>query len=264
MDIKKKRGSTVLLPVLLIFILFAGGCAAQSLTDTFGISVLEGGHDEAACVSSDRYAHHTLTEDQQRVYDEMLDAIMNMKESVRLSTSDRSDVRRCYNAICADYGEIFWVDHWAYREITLFGSPVALSFDVTYAYSPEEVAAYRAQMQPVIDEYLEQLGACGSDYEKTEVLYNKLINDVAPYVAIGRILTKIVNGVRKYKVEYLCKVKFKEPDFDETTKGESVEFKTNSIEGVVLTTPTGDWSQSKTLDTYAEAETYLNGLLTSA
>lgn len=179
MDIKKKRGPTVLLPVLLIFILFAGGCAAQSLTDTFGISVLEGGHDEAACVSSDRYAHHTLTEDQQRVYDEMLDAIMNMKESVRLSTSDRSDVRRCYNAICADYGEIFWVDHCAYREITLFGSPVALSFDVTYAYSPEEVAAYRAQMQPVIDEYLEQLGACGNDYEKTEVLYNKLINDVA-------------------------------------------------------------------------------------
>ena len=89
-------------------------------------------------------------------------------------------------------------------------------------------------------------------------------NDVAPYVAIGRILTKVVSGVRKYKVEFLHKVKFKEPDADETTKGESLEFKTNSIEGTVMALANGDWSKTKTFATYAEAETYLNGLLTAS
>lgn len=95
-----------------------------------------------------------------------------------------------------------------------------------------------------------------------EVVYNA--NDVAPYVAVGRILTKVVNGERKYKVEFLCKVKFKEPDADESTKGESVEFKTNSIEGTVVTLANGDWQRTKTFATYTEAETYLNGLLTAS
>lgn len=89
------------------------------------------------------------------------------------------------------------------------------------------------------------------------------VDDVAPYVAIGRILTKVVSGVRAYKVEFLCKVKFKEPDADETTKGESLEFKTNSIEGTVMALADGTWSMAKTFTTYAEAETYLNGLLTA-
>ena len=58
--------------------------------------------------------------------------------------------------------------------------------------------------------------------------------DVAPYIAFGRILTKIVGGVYKYKVEYLSKVKFKDTMPDEATKGESIEFTTVSIEGSVM------------------------------
>lgn len=87
--------------------------------------------------------------------------------------------------------------------------------------------------------------------------------DIAPFVAIGRILTKIVNSKYKYKVEYLSKVKFKEPSNDETTKGESVEFGTTTIEGTVQQLADGTWSHAKTFDTYAEAEEYLNGLLTA-
>lgn len=86
--------------------------------------------------------------------------------------------------------------------------------------------------------------------------------DVAPYIAFGRILTKIVGGVYKYKVEYLSKVKFKDTMPDETTKGESIEFTTVSIEGSVMRKTDGEWSKSKTFLTYKEASEYLDSLLT--
>ncbi len=88
--------------------------------------------------------------------------------------------------------------------------------------------------------------------------------DVAPYIAFGRILTKMVGGKYKYKVEYLSKVKFKDTMPDETTKGESIEFTTVSIEGSVMKKANGEWSKSRTFDTYEEASTYLDKLLTKA
>lgn len=88
-------------------------------------------------------------------------------------------------------------------------------------------------------------------------------DDVAPYVAIGRILTKIVGGVKSYKVEFLHKVKFNEPNAEENTKGESVEFGTSAIEGTIHALASGEWSKSKTFKEYSEASAYLDGLLTA-
>ena len=88
--------------------------------------------------------------------------------------------------------------------------------------------------------------------------------DIAPYVGLGRIVTKIVGGAYKYKVEFLYKVKFSEPSQENNTKGESVEFGTSEIEGIVSSLANGDWSASKTFNTYAEAKTYLESFFGSA
>lgn len=94
----------------------------------------------------------------------------------------------------------------------------------------------------------------------------KTTNDAAPYVGIGRIVTKMVNGVYKYKVEFLYKVKFSEPSRGENTKGESIEFGTPSIEGLIsaLDDVNGTWSKSKTFNTKSDALTYLKNLLAAS
>ncbi len=91
----------------------------------------------------------------------------------------------------------------------------------------------------------------------------KTSSDVAPYVGIGRIVTKMVNGAYKYKVEFLYKVKFGEPSKDETTRGESIEFSTPSIEGVVATLGdlNGTWGKTKTFTSKSDALTYLKNML---
>lgn len=99
----------------------------------------------------------------------------------------------------------------------------------------------------------------GHTYSDSEIIRNA--NDTAPYVGLGRVVTKMVNNVVKYKVEFLYKVKFSEPSAENNTKGESVEFATTEIEGTVAALKNGKWSVAKTFATKSEAMTYLNGLM---
>jgi phi13 family phage major tail protein len=88
--------------------------------------------------------------------------------------------------------------------------------------------------------------------------------DVAPYVGLGRIVTKMINGAYKYKVEILYKVKFAEPSQENNTKGESIEFGTTEIEGTVNALANGDWSKAKQFDTKEAAITYLEAAFAKA
>lgn len=100
------------------------------------------------------------------------------------------------------------------------------------------------------------------DEETKEMVRNA--TDVAPYVGLGRIATKIVNGAYKYKVEFLNKVKFAEPSQEENTQGENTEFGTVEMEGTASKLANGDWSKTATFDTKEEAITYLEGLFAKA
>ena len=68
-------------------------------------------------------------------------------------------------------------------------------------------------------------------------------------------------GKYKYKVEFLYKVKFQEPSQENKTKGESIEFATTEIEGMVSALKNGNWSDTKTFDDKALAIAWLENLL---
>jgi phi13 family phage major tail protein len=87
------------------------------------------------------------------------------------------------------------------------------------------------------------------------------VDDAAPYVGLGRVVTKMVEGVYKYKVEFLYKVKFSEPSQENTTKGESIEFATTEIEGMISALKNGKWAEAKTFDDKTAAITFLENLL---
>ena len=95
------------------------------------------------------------------------------------------------------------------------------------------------------------------------------IEDIAPEFGYGHIIPKMIGGARKYKVEFFPRVKFTNITSDNKTRGESVEFSTTAIEGTVMPLETalngmnvGDWEKHQTFATLAEAEAYLDSLLT--
>ena len=103
----------------------------------------------------------------------------------------------------------------------------------------------------------------GHDYNDTSHEMVRNSADQAPYIGFGRIITKMVGGAYKYKVEALLKVKFSEPSQEDNTKGESVEFATTELNGIASTLANGDWSKTSTFDDKEDAITYLEGLFAS-
>lgn len=93
------------------------------------------------------------------------------------------------------------------------------------------------------------------DSESGIMIRNK--NDVAPYVGVGRIINKMKNGARLFKVEFLSKVKFSEPSQEANTHGETTEFGTPQIEGTIATLESGEWSKTKTFTTHSAALAFL-------
>ena len=91
----------------------------------------------------------------------------------------------------------------------------------------------------------------------------KSTTDVAPFVAVGRVITKMVSGVLYYKAEVLYKVKFAEPSQDDSTKGESLEFRTPEIEGTISALANGKWATGKTFATKADAVSFITDLMTA-
>lgn len=97
----------------------------------------------------------------------------------------------------------------------------------------------------------------------------KNIEDVAPEIGYGHIVTKLIGGVRKYKVEFFPRVKIAKITTDGKTRAGNTEFGTTAIEGTVYPLEedfnglkAGDWEKHKTLDTYPAAFEYLKTLLT--
>lgn len=87
--------------------------------------------------------------------------------------------------------------------------------------------------------------------------------DAAPWVGLGRVVTKMVGGKYVYKGEFLYKVRFGEPSQEDETKGDSVDFSTPEIEGTAATLANGQWSAAQVFDTKAAAVTWVKGKLTA-
>ena len=101
----------------------------------------------------------------------------------------------------------------------------------------------------------------GHTVTEGEVVSNT--NDVAPYVGLGRVATLMRDGAYKYRATFFSKVTFSEPSEENNTRGESVEFGTYEIEGVVAVPVDGNWRKWKEFDTKEAAISYLESCFTT-
>lgn len=145
----------------------------------------------------------------------------------------------------------------------LYGDNVLIESDTSFQSGSCTMGIDKDDIETMSDLLGHRIVTDGTGDTATKTLVRNA-DDVAPYVGVGRVLTLVINNVKKYKVEFLNKVKFAEPSQDNATKGESVEFGTYELTGDVSALANGDWSKSQVFATRAEAVTYLEGLFTAS
>ena len=111
-------------------------------------------------------------------------------------------------------------------------------------------------------DYATQADLLGHTYSEQNGI-KRNANDTAPYVGLGRVVVVMEDNTRKYRTEFLRKVKFSEPSQEDNTKGENVEFNTIEIEGTIAALANGDWSEAKEFTTQADAIAHIEELLGS-
>ena len=121
-----------------------------------------------------KYAYEHLDQQGQVIYDEMLTAILNHEEKIRLSTTDLDLMRKAYTAVCGDYGGLFWVEGYVFTRYTKGEELVSLEFAPKYTMSEEERKITQAQIDETVDLWMNGISINDTDYEKAKYVYELL------------------------------------------------------------------------------------------
>lgn len=129
-------------------------------------------------VSEEKYVYGQLTEEEQLVYDEMLDAILNHREEVAVATLDKDVLAKMYEAIMADYGGLFWVDGYSYTEYSCAGVLTGLKFAPKYTMDETARQETQAAIDEKVDVLLGGISSEDSDYQKARFIFDTLVRTV--------------------------------------------------------------------------------------
>ena len=83
------------------------------------------------------------------------------------------------------------------------------------------------------------------------------IDDEAPFVGVGAVGYRSGGG-KKWRAKFYTKVKFQEPNDENTTKEEGMTFNHITLEGECVPNAAGVWKIDKEFSSLAEAKTWLN------
>lgn len=100
-----------------------------------------------------------------------------------------------------------------------------------------------------------------TDTSVKELVYDD--TQVTPYLGVGFIIKKKVNGVYKWRGVVLPKIMFSVPEDAATTQGESIEWQTPELTGAIMRddSATHAWKKEATFTSEAQAEAYIKARL---
>lgn len=128
----------------------------------------EEGHQE--------YYFKQLTEEEQRVYRELLKGIRAREKEFYLTISDDDSIDRSYHAVLKDHPEIFWVHNRDKIYKTTYSDSDYCVFTPGYTYTDGEIDEIQTAMEQSFQEVRALIPEDAGDYEKVRIVYTYVID----------------------------------------------------------------------------------------
>lgn len=127
----------------------------------------EEGHQE--------YYFKQLTEEEQRVYRELLKGIRAREKEFYLTISEDGSIDRSYHAVLKDHPEIFWVHNREKIYKTTYSDSDYCVFTPGYTYTDGEIDEIQTAMEQSFQEVRALIPEDAGDYEKVRIVYTYVI-----------------------------------------------------------------------------------------
>lgn len=132
-----------------------------------------------------KYCYESLSEDEKKLYDRMLDAFENFAPEITEFDASYTleQAKKVVSYIQADRSEIYWIRHGIVFNYNT-SSEIVSSIDLTYCMTREERDSRHEEIIAAIRPFLESIHDDMSDYEVTLRVYENIIK-LVDYDTIG-------------------------------------------------------------------------------
>lgn len=124
------------------------------------------------------YYFQQLSEQEKRLYREMLDGIQRRDREFYLSSGKGEEIDKIYHAVIKDHAELYWTHNRKQVYTTTFSRGDYCLFSPGYSYTTEEIAEIEECLEQTYQEICSYLSEDLSDYEKIKIVYTYLIDHI--------------------------------------------------------------------------------------
>ena len=163
-----------LLPVLILFVI----CSNDFFSKEPG-EIRKLREQEVQQTDEDQYQEYyfkLLSEDEQRIYRQMLNGIRERQNEFYLTSADEDVISKVYHALLKDHPELFWVHNREEVYTTSYKGTDYCRFSPGYTYTEQEISEIMTEMQNAVNEVNAEITQNASDYDKVKMIYTYLID----------------------------------------------------------------------------------------
>lgn len=123
------------------------------------------------------YAYGTISTDCKQLYAEILLTMRGHYSDMPLCSIDANEIEKISSSVLLDHPELFYVDGYSYEQYMFAGNVQKIVYNANYTMNKTDVADKKAQIDQVVQHWLQGISQQASDYDKVKYVYECIIRN---------------------------------------------------------------------------------------